>query len=106
MGWLDAENDVHVLPVDFNPLHQQTDQLAALLPVRCSETILNAIGKLFEPPDDERQGAPLCSFVPHGVGLHLPPLDPLPKARKPRFELPPLNQALRIAVDQSIHAAP
>src|SRR4051794_9883336 len=61
-GWvmrrLDAKDDVHVLPVDLNPLHQQTDQLAALLPIRFSETILNSFGKLFEPPDDERQGAP------------------------------------------------
>src|SRR4051812_14574122 len=106
MSWLDAENDVHVLPIDFNPLHEQTDQFAALLPIRCSETILNAIGKLFEPPDDERQGAPLCSFVTHGIGLRLPSLDPLSEAGKPRFELTPLNQAFGIAVDQSVHAAP
>src|SRR5689334_10764074 len=26
MDWLDAKDDVHVLPVDFNPLDQQTDQ--------------------------------------------------------------------------------
>jgi hypothetical protein len=106
MSWLDAETDVHVLPIDFNPLHEQTDQFAALLPIRCSETILNAIGKLFEPPDDERQGAPLCSFVTHGIGLRLPSLDPLSEAGKPRFELTPLNQAFGVAVDQSVHAAP
>ena len=106
MRWLDAKDDVHVLPVDLNPLHQQTDQLAALLPIRCSETILNSFGKLFEPPDDERQGAPLCGFVTHGIGLCLPSLDPLSKACKPRFELPPFNQAFGVAVDQSVHAAP
>ena len=106
MRWLGAKDDVHVLPVDLNPLHQQTDQLAALLPIRCSETILNSFGKLFEPPDDERQGAPLCGFVTHGIGLRLPSLDPLSKACKPRFELPPFNQAFGVAVDQSVHAAP
>lgn len=106
MRWLDAKDDVHVLPVDLNPLHQQTDQLAALLPIRCSETILNSFGKLFEPPDDERQGAPLCGFVTHGIGLCLPSLDPLSKACKPRFELPPFNQTFGVAVDQSVHAAP
>ena len=106
MNRLDAEDDVHILRADFDALYQQTDQLTALLPARCGETILHAIGKLLEPPDDERQGAPLGSIVPHGVGLRFPSLDPLPKAGKPRLELPPLNQAFSVAVDQSIHPAP
>src|SRR3954469_13494631 len=105
MSWLDTEDDVHLLPIELNPLHHQTDQLAALLPVRCSETILHAIGKRFEPADNQRQGAPLCGFVTHRTGLCLPFLDPLPEACKPWFELPPLNQAFGVAVDQSIHAA-
>jgi hypothetical protein len=53
MNRLDAEDDVHILRADFNALHQQTDQLTALLPVRCGETILHALGKLPEPPKDE-----------------------------------------------------
>ncbi|MDO9714275.1 reverse transcriptase domain-containing protein [Paracraurococcus lichenis] len=106
VSWLDPKYDVHVLSVDLGPLHQQTDQLAALLPIRCSKTILNSSGKLFEPPDDERQGTSLCGFVAHGIGLRLPPLDPLSKACKPWFKLRFFNQPFGVAVDQSVHAAP
>ena len=53
MNRLDAEDDVHILRADFDALHQQMDQLTALLPVRCGETILHAIGKRLEPPKDE-----------------------------------------------------
>jgi hypothetical protein len=48
---------------------------------------VHAVSKVFQPTEEERQGALLHSLVLQSFGLQFPRLNPLPKSSDPWLEL-------------------
>jgi len=51
--WRHAENDVDLLVIDFDPLDEETDQVAPEMPISFRQTISYLLSEIAQLPDDE-----------------------------------------------------
>ena len=102
----DAENDPDGLVVHFDPPDQGADDVALGRPIRRFQTVLDDIGEGLDLPDDEREGAGLLRGVPDRRRGRFGGVHPRPQRAQTRFELRSVEDALGVAVDQPVDAAP
>jgi hypothetical protein len=97
---------MHLIVIDFHPLHQGTDQLSSAGPVCFFQPVFHLCGKVLESPDDQVQFCVQGRFICELVGLLFECRDPLSKVGDPGLELALLNEPFGITVDQPGQALP
>ena len=94
------EDHRHLPVVDRHALDQRPDGLPLGGPIGGRQSVLHLRRERLEAINHEAQLALEEGRVGQFVGLRFQYADPLPQAPDPGFELPLLDQALRVAVDQ------
>ena len=79
--WRHAENDVDLLVIDFDPLDEETDQVAPEMPISFRQTVSYLLSEIAQLPDDQGQGAVCGRLVGQVVLLVFQDLEALSRLR-------------------------
>lgn len=96
----DPEDDRHLPVVDLHALDQRPDELPLGGPIGGRQPILHLRRERLEAINHEAELALEQCRVGECAGLRFQRPDPLPQSADPGRELPLVDQALRITVDQ------
>ena len=101
----DAEHNLNLVSVDFDPTHEGADDLAAAMPIQAVEPGMDPLGELLQTPDDQMQATVGCfngsDSIPFGAQM----FEPLLQTGHTRPELVGADHLIGVAVNQPIDAA-
>ena len=105
-GWRrNAEDNLHMLRVDFDPAHQRADDLPRVEPIETVKTVPDPGGKVLDLADDQGQLALSLRRLGGSTLLLLQPGNARLQPADTRLEFVTLDHPGGVTVDQATDAA-
>src|SRR6266850_2624727 len=103
---IDPKHDIDLIPGYVYPLHEGTDEVPFVRPIRGLQAVVDVGRKVFQTANDQLQFCVHSRLICQLLALLLQTGDPLAQAGQPRLKFGLVDEPLRVTVDSSCDTLP
>jgi len=96
---IDPKHDIDLIPGYVYPLHEGTDEVPFVRPIRGLQAVVDFGRKVFQTANDQLQFCVHSRLICQLLALLLQTGDPLAQAGQPRLKFGLVDEPLRVTVD-------